>query len=166
MFAKLPANALFVSMADANNPLSTYSKHAFESDGLEWPSAEHYFNAMKFVDPGYQEKIRTADHPALAHKMGKSWFRQKRNDWEKVRDAIMTRAIWIKCKTYPEVAQALLDTGDLPIVETSNFDYYWGCGRDTRGLNKYGKVLMAVRDRLQQESVDNAPTPTAPPAQQ
>lgn len=106
-----------------------------------------------------------AEHPALAHKMGKSWFRKKRGDWEKVRDAIMTRATWIKCKTYPEVAQALLDTEDQPIVETSNFDYYWGCGRDTRGLNKYGKVLMAVRDRLRQESTENEPAPSEPAAQ-
>lgn len=106
-----------------------------------------------------------AEHPALAHKMGKSWFRKKRGDWEKVRDAIMTRATWIKCKTYPEVAQALLDTEDQPIVETSNFDYYWGCGRDTRGLNKYGKVLMAVRDRLRQELTENEPAPSEPAAQ-
>jgi ribA/ribD-fused uncharacterized protein len=165
MFAKLPENSLFVSMADVLNPLSTYSKHPIESDGSEWPSVEHYFNAMKYVDAGYQEKIRQAEHPAKAHKLGNPWFRKKRGDWKKVRDTIMTRAVWIKCKTYPEVAQALLDTGDQPIVETSNFDYYWGCGRDTRGLNKYGKVLMAVRDRLREESAGNEPAPSEPASQ-
>lgn len=165
MFSKLPDNSLFVSMADVLNPLSTYSKHPIESDGYEWPSVEHYVSAMKFVDPGYQEKIRQAEHPALAHKLGKTWFRRKRQDWKKVRDAVMTRAVWIKCKTYPEVAEELLNTSDQPIVETSNFDYYWGCGRDTRGLNKYGKVLMAVRDRLRQESAESEPTPTEPTPQ-
>ena len=157
MFAKLPDNALFVSMADARSPLSTYSRHPFGSDGCEWPSVEHYVNAMKFLDPAYRERIRLAEHPAIAHRLGKSWFRKKRDDWKKVRDSLMTRAVWIKCNTYPDVAQALLDTGDLLIVETSNFDYYWGCGRDTRGLNKYGKVLMAVRDRLRQSGAKYPP---------
>ena len=152
MFPKLPENALFVSMADVHSPLATYSRHPIESDGLEWPSVEHYFNAMKFADNSFRERIRAAEHPSIARKMGKSWFRKKREDWKKVRDTLMTRAVWIKCKTYPEVARALLETGDRPIIETSNFDYYWGCGRDTRGLNKYGKVLMAVRHRLRNES--------------
>ena len=31
------------------------------------------------------------------------------------------------------------------------YDYYWGVGRDGRGHNVFGKVLMAVRDKLMQE---------------
>ena len=33
------------------------------------------------------------------------------------------------------------------------YDCYWGCGRDTRGLNTYGKVLMNVRARLRKEGL-------------
>jgi predicted NAD-dependent protein-ADP-ribosyltransferase YbiA (DUF1768 family) len=31
------------------------------------------------------------------------------------------------------------------------YDYYWGVGRDGRGYNVFGKVLMAVRDKLMEE---------------
>lgn len=43
---------------------------------------------------------------------------------------------------------ALVATGECLIMETSQYDYFWGCGRDTRGLSAYGKVLMGVRARL------------------
>ncbi len=160
MFKKIPSDALHISMADSDNPLATYTKYPFSLEGLDWPSVEHYINAMKFVDAGYQEKIRLAKHPSLAHKMGKSWWQKKRPDWKKVRDTLMVRAVYTKCKTYPSVSEALLETGDRYILETSKYDYYWGCGRDTRGLNKYGHALMAVRDRLRQEqTAESSDTP-------
>jgi predicted NAD-dependent protein-ADP-ribosyltransferase YbiA (DUF1768 family) len=37
------------------------------------------------------------------------------------------------------------------LVESSNYDYFWGCGRDRRGENMYGKVLMNVREKLREE---------------
>ena len=37
------------------------------------------------------------------------------------------------------------------IVESSLYDHYWGCGRDQRGHNYYGKMLMDVRDKLRAE---------------
>jgi ribA/ribD-fused uncharacterized protein len=63
----------------------------------------------------------------------------------------MTRAVYIKCRTHPEIAEALLATGDQVLVESSNYDYFWGCGRDRRGENMYGKVLMNVREKLRDE---------------
>jgi ribA/ribD-fused uncharacterized protein len=64
---------------------------------------------------------------------------------------MMTRAVYTKCRTHQDVADLLLATGDKQIVETSTYDYYWGCGRDGRGHNTFGKVLMSVRDKLIQE---------------
>ena len=69
----------------------------------------------------------------------------------------MTRGTYIKCRTHPEVAAALLATGDLLIIETSQYDYYWGCGRDLRGDNVYGKVLMNVRTQLRKEAAAQHP---------
>jgi ribA/ribD-fused uncharacterized protein len=64
----------------------------------------------------------------------------------------MTRAVYTKCRTHPEVAARLLATGDRRLVENNSYDYYWGCGRDRRGDNHYGRVLMNVRARLRQEA--------------
>lgn len=147
-FINEESERLTVSRLDPTNPLASYSKHGFELDGAEWPSVEHYYQAMKFRDEDYRERIRTARHPADATKLGKSRKHGRRMDWDKIKETYMTRGTYIKCRTHPEVAEALLATGNLPIIETSQYDYYWGCGRDGRGHNTYGKVLMNVREQL------------------
>jgi hypothetical protein len=133
------------------NPLSSYSKHEFNLDGETWQSVEHYYQAMKFKPGELRNAIRDADHPAKAQKLATNNKKQVRNDWKKVKEVIMTRGIYIKCRSHPEAANALLETADQKIIENSQFDYYWGCGRDGRGHNTFGKVLMSVREKLRQE---------------
>ena len=154
MFDTDTAEKHTLSRIDPTNPLAAYSKHPFELDGCEWPSVEHYYQAMKFADADYRERIRSAAHPADAGKLGKSKKHDRRKDWDKVKETYMTRGTYIKCRTHPEVAEALLATDDQPILETSAYDYYWGCGRDLRGENVYGKVLMKVREQLRKESAE------------
>lgn len=150
-FDKKEEKRLTLSRIDPTNPLASYSKHAFELDGFEWPSVEHYYQAMKFGDAEYREQIRQAPHPADATKLGKSKKHDRRKDWNKVRVTYMTRGTYIKCRTHPEVAQTLLDTGDIEITEVSQYDYFWGSGRDMRGDNAFGKMLMEIRDKLRSE---------------
>ncbi len=146
------AGAIFLSRSDVNEPLSSFSRHGFHLDDADWPSVEHYFQAMKFEDPEYRERVRQSTHPKKARKLGRSRFQKLRRDWRKVRRVIMTRAVYIKCRTHPEVAERLLATGDARLVENNAYDYYWGCGRDRRGDNTYGQVLMDVRDKLREEA--------------
>ncbi len=150
-FDKKEEKRLTLSRIDPTNPLASYSKHAFELDGFEWPSVEHYYQAMKFGDAEYREQIRQAPHPTDATKLGKSKKHDRRKDWNKVRVTYMTRGTYIKCRTHPEVAQTLLDTGDIEITEVSQYDYFWGSGRDMRGDNAFGKMLMEIRDKLRSE---------------
>jgi ribA/ribD-fused uncharacterized protein len=142
---------LYLSRSDVNEPLSSYSRHGFDLEGRFWPSVEHYFQAMKFEDPAAQEKVRLAEHPAKARRLGRSRLRRLRRDWSKVRRVIMTRAVYTKCRSHPAVAARLLSTGTTRLVENSQYDYFWGCGRDRRGHNTYGLVLMDVRTRLREE---------------
>ena len=144
----IPNDVLYVSRTDVNDPLASYSKHGFELDGAEWPSAEHYVDGMLFEDPALREAIRTAAHPREAEALAQANKKRFRRDWKAARQTLMTRAVYIKCRTHEEAAQALLATGDRPLMENSQYDYYWGCGRDGRGENVYGKVLMAVRAKL------------------
>ncbi len=145
LFPRIPDDALFLNRDDPHNPLAAWSRHA------SWPSVEHYFQAMKFRDPELRERIRNASHPREAQRIARRHFWKVRRDWKKVRRVIMTRGLWIKCHAHPEVADALEATGDRPIVEDSLYDYYWGCGRDQRGHNYYGKVLMDIRERWRRE---------------
>ena len=146
-----PDDKLYLSRSDVNEPLSSFSRHGFDLDGHFWPSVEHYFQGMKFENSEYQDKVRSAEHPSKARKLGRTRFKRIRKDWSKVRRVIMTRAVYTKMRTHPEVADLLLATGDQKIVENTQYDYFWGCGRDFRGHNTYGQVLMDVRDKLREE---------------
>ena len=148
IFKTTPVSDVLVSRQDVNNPLSSYSKFGFHLDDADWPSAEHYYQAMKFEDDAIREEIRQASHPMDTPKLSKQHKKQIRKDWEKIKASVMTRGTYIKCRTHKEVASMLLKTGDRKIVENSQFDYYWGCGRDGRGKNTYGKILMDIRDKL------------------
>ncbi|TQV68244.1 NADAR family protein [Exilibacterium tricleocarpae] len=143
-------NACHFSRFDAGHPLSTFSPHDFQLEEAVWATAEHYFQAHKFRDRAYGEKIRLAIDARLAHKLGNTWWKRKRADWKSIRRTIMTRAMYSKCIQNSAVKQALLDTGDLLLVETSAYDHYWGIGRDQRGENMLGQVLMAIREKLRE----------------
>lgn len=153
MFNTAPDDARYLSRLEASELLGTVSSHPFQLDDRIWPTVEHYVQAMQFLDEQKQERIRQAETPHLARKLGKTGlFRRPRPDWQKVRQAYMTRGVYTKCRTHAEVAEALLATGDEKLVESDQYDYYWGCGRDRRGDNIYGKVLMQVRDKLKEEA--------------
>jgi ribA/ribD-fused uncharacterized protein len=155
MFFSKSGKPYTLSRSDVNHPLSSYSRLGFELDGAEWPSVEHYYQGMKFEDAALRESVRTTDHPEKAKQFAEANKESIRKDWQKVRETMMTRGVYIKCRTHDAVAAVLLATGDRQIVETSQYDYYWGCGRDGRGHNAFGKVLMAVRDKLAEEGREN-----------
>jgi ribA/ribD-fused uncharacterized protein len=150
-FDRKEKKLLTLTRNDPNHLLSSYSKHAFELDGFEWPSVEHYYQAMKYGDADYREQIRQAPHTADAAKLGKSKKHGKRKDWDKVKVTFMTRGMYIKCRSHDEVAQMLLDSENVEIAEVSQYDYFWGIGRDLRGDNAFGKMLMGIRDKLREE---------------
>ena len=140
-----------VARDDITHPLSAYAPYAFELDGAEWPSVEHYYQAMKFEDAEYRELIRAAENPARAAKLGKARFKKRRKDWKKNSVTYMTRGTYIKCRTHTELTDMLLATEELDIKDLTMYDYFWGSGRDMRGQNCFGKMLMGVRQKLKQE---------------
>jgi ribA/ribD-fused uncharacterized protein len=153
MFFNTPApEPLYVSRSDESDPLGSFSPHAFHLDDADWPTVEHYYQGMKFTDPDQRAAIRNTGTPAEAKQLAEEHRSAVRKDWKSVRETVMTRGVYIQCRTHAEVAEALIATGTQKIVENSMYDYYWGCGRDGRGHNTYGKVLMAVRDKLKSES--------------
>ena len=130
---------------------SNFSWHGFELDGLWWHTSEHYFQAQKFPNHPWSDKIREAKTPKEAAKMGRDRRYPLRSDWEQVKDDIMHQGVLRKFEIHADIRNLLLGTGDELIVENSPIDYYWGCGADDSGKNKLGQILMAVREILREK---------------
>tara|TARA_R110001592_G_scaffold175466_5_gene414685 strand:+ start:8756 stop:9223 length:468 start_codon:yes stop_codon:yes gene_type:complete len=154
LFPDLDEDAIFLSRSDESQILGTHTVQPFILDGKEWLTVEHYFQAMKFetTSSDYYEKIRQAPDAKKARKLGATRFKKLRDDWKTIRRVVMTRAVYTRSHAHLDSKKALLETEKHKIVENSQYDYYWGCGRDRRGENIYGQVLMDVRQKLLSET--------------
>jgi len=149
-------NARRFSRFDREHLLSSYSDHPITLEDRQWSTAEHYYQASKFsfndADQGFQQRIIAAPTPESAHKLGNRWFKKKRPDLFKVRQILMTRALYTKVQQYESVREFLLSTEQELLVEVSLYGHYWGIGRDQRGKNHMGNIWMDIRTKLTQES--------------
>jgi N-glycosidase YbiA len=127
---------------------SNFAPYPVEIDGQIWPTTEHYYQAQKFADPAYRERIRLEKHPSAAKGLGNSDKQPIRPDWDAVRVDVMRQAVCAKLAQHPEVAEALLSTGDAVLVEHSAKDPFWTDGGDGSGENTFGRLLMALRAEL------------------
>ncbi len=141
-------NAYTFSRFDLKHPLSTCSVHPIELEDFRWMTAEHYYQAQIVASQSLVERIKKADSGEIAYQLAKPWYRAKKPGWKDMRRVFMTRALYIKVQMYPEVKEALMDTEQELILETSLYDHYWGLGRDQRGENMLGKVWMDIRKKL------------------
>jgi ribA/ribD-fused uncharacterized protein len=142
--------------------LSHFHPSPIELDGEAWPTVEHYYQFQKSLDPDYRATIRAAQGPGAAKRVAatrgkgwrgeQSWFlrtgAQPRPDWDAVKLDIMRRADQAKYAQNPELAAALLATGEAELVEDSRGEPFWGVGRDGRGPNWAGQILMEIRAAL------------------
>jgi len=138
----------FYTAGGAYGGFSNFSRHGFELDGKYWKTSEHYFQAMKFEGTEYEDKVREARSPKEAANLGRRRDFPLRKDWEAIKDDVMREAVLKKFQTHDELSELLRATGDEDIVENAPSDYYWGCGQDGSGKNMLGKILMEVRDKL------------------
>lgn len=136
---------------DDSHPLSSVSAHPILLEDENWITAEHYVNARLVASSSLAKQIADCQSGEQAAALAKPWYRKKVANWKQIRKVLMTRALYTKVQMYEEVRQALIDTGDQLIVETSAYDHYWGIGRDQRGDNAYGKVLMDIRNKINQQ---------------
>lgn len=118
-----------------------------DNQGLTYRSVEHAYQATKFEYGSEMfEKIRTADTPAQAKKLGKS--PGKRDDFDDIKEHLMYRLLKQKFHPETELARWLNDTGNQDIIEENKWgDTFWGvCNGE--GKNVLGKLLMQVREEL------------------
>lgn len=116
--------------------------------GKEWPTTEHYFQAMKFKGTPYEEEIRNLATPMIAAAAGRDRTKPLRKDWEEVKDNVMYMALFAKFTQHANLRSILTGTDNALLVEHTHKDRYWADGGDGTGKNMLGKLLMRVRDEL------------------
>ena len=141
----------FYKVNDKYGCFSNFAHYEFEVDGIVWRTSEHFFQAHKFIDKEYFERIRRALSPMDAANLGRSRKVPIRLDWEEIKVDIMKKAVFEKFSQNMEIKNILLNTGEQDIIETTTTDYYWGCGNDGTGKNMLGKILMQTREILKDD---------------
>ncbi|KAJ7024029.1 hypothetical protein C8F04DRAFT_166492 [Mycena alexandri] len=143
----------FINLDFEAGPFRTRSPHPVKYNGKEYPTAEHLFQAFKYMDnrPDIAERIRTiSQSPNKAFRYSMTQLEHQHLDWDRMCTAKMEIANWHKFAQHPELKKQLLATGDMELVHCSKTEY-WGVGKNGRGRNELGKALERVRSSLSEK---------------
>lgn len=113
-------------------------------DAEVWRSAEHLYQARKTVCVRERALIRAARTPLDAKRASRNITLVP--NWLLIRTDVMRFVLRTKFEQCAPFRAYLLSTGNAELVENVKSDAFWGCGRDGRGMNTLGKLLMELRD--------------------
>lgn len=141
--------------------LSNFWPAPVEAYRIRFPTVEHAYVASK-IHPGHDAPSRAAarermmaiartESPGAVKRLGRAL--PLRPDWEEVKIGFMTELVCRKFDGHPDLAQMLIDLGDVPIIELNRHgDTIWGMvmsgGDDMLGRNMLGEIHMQRRAKL------------------
>lgn len=156
-FAKKISN---VSVPDNLDELGRPVKDCKIIGTFDFKTAEHLFQAMKFSYEGGVEvmkQIMVCDRPKKAYDLSQDKVHKKvRKDWicQGYNKKAMYFVVREKFKD-AELKKKLLETGDSNLNEHTEKDKFWGDGgSEGKGKNMLGKILMEIREEINQEVKD------------
>lgn len=131
--------------------LSNFARCKVMFEGHTYPSVENAYQAAKCKNEEERMKFLDADSPE-AKRLGKTAV-ALRDDWEDVKDKIMTELVRDKFNRNPRLGAKLDATGMAELREGNKWgDRYWGVDIETgQGENKLGKILMQVRSEIRRQ---------------
>ncbi|KAJ7480096.1 hypothetical protein B0H11DRAFT_1267163 [Mycena galericulata] len=134
-----------------------YSPHRIVYNDIEYPSAMHLHEAMKYLPdhPELAERIRHCSDVysllPLSEQLASEAPNAVRSDWASVHLDCMEEAILNKFRQHPDLRAMLLGTGDAPLIYAEG-DPFWGEGPPGQGgQNHLGLILARVRAELRRE---------------
>ena len=132
--------------------LSNFYPAKLRYEGIAYYNAEAAYQAQKCADTG--QKIQFAKLYADEAKRVARGV-SLREDWDGVKLEIMEQIIRAKFEQNPRLAQLLLDTGDMQLVEGNTWhDLYWGVDWKTGvGENHLGRLLMELRETFKAQGI-------------
>lgn len=124
-------------------------------DDIEYPTAEHAYQAGKARKESVRKWLMDAPSPSLlamaAHGL---YVWDVSPDWSKTKFDRMRRVLVAKYTQHDDLKDLLLSTGDARLVEVATVDNpvnrLWGEVKGV-GKNMLGVLLMEVRQQLQAE---------------
>ena len=137
--------------------LGNMSPHPVTHDGVEWPTAEALFQALRFSDPDARAAVRAAPGPMAAkqtaHDMADRMVVTPRSDADVANMRLVLR---LKLDQHPELQTRLLATGEEPIVEDcsnrrTESGLFWGAALVDGawvGQNTLGRLWLDLRAEL------------------
>lgn len=134
--------------------LSNFYPAPITYNGINYPSIEHFYQALKSTDTGVRRAIAACDSPAKAKQAGRK--ASIREHWEVIKVGVMFTGLAYKFSD-PKLKSLLLDTGDAKLTEGNSWhDNIWGdcfCdGCDSiDGANMLGKLLMGLRAEFKEQ---------------
>jgi len=120
-------------------------------EGIKYPSSEHAYQASKTLDLDERKRIVALSTASESKKAGRKVV--LRDDWEQVKDNVMTNIVSAKFNQNSILKDCLLLTENEELVEGNWWhDTHFGVCNGV-GENKLGKILMEVRESLRESSV-------------
>lgn len=126
--------------------LSNFYPCKMMHDGIEYPTAEHAYQAAKTFNKVVRVQIADMKTAREAKRRGLSL--PLRKDWEEVKVFIMEEILRRKFSDDRKLKQQLVSTGDATLVEGNDHnDTFWGVCNGV-GDNQLGLLLMKIRNEL------------------
>lgn len=148
-------SVVFMRSADAYGGLSNMaSGYPLKINNISISTSEALYQACKYPHlPDVQQLIIEQQNPILAARIGRSY--EVRPDWYDVNINVMRWCLKVKLiQNYESFGSLLRNTEDVPIVECSYRDIFWGAKPVDRenmtliGTNALGRLLMELREQL------------------
>ena len=146
--------ALFMRSRDQHGKLSNMTfGFPLEVNRMRFQGPEGLYQALKFPDdPRHQAEIARQRSGMEAKRVA---YRNPnvRPDWDEIRVEAMAYTLATKLLQHPNFGKELIATGELPIVEMSRRDDFWGAkptggSAELQGSNTLGQLLTLLRDEL------------------
>lgn len=148
-------SAIFLKTAERFGGLSNMAGgYPLTINGVRILTSEALYQACRFPHlPDVQKLIIGQNSPMTAKMKSKPYRKDSRSDWDSVRVRIMYWCLRVKLvQHWDKFSELLLSTGNMPIVEESYRDQFWGAkplDPDTLyGENALGRLLTKLREKL------------------
>ena len=149
----------FRFLGDEYGALSNFAAYSLRTHEGDWATSEHLYQAAKFPEGSRSRYlIKFAVHPGEAKKVAYQQINQGAGkyvaaDWNAKKLGIMERVLQLKFEQHMEYFEELMTASmDLPLVEESTRDGFWGAIPQTKlgnyeliGVNALGRLWMKIR---------------------